>query len=389
MLEAGDTVNTRMKFILCLYLSIILANIYHMRGMGDQMEDELFDGRRRSGLARMAKLNPKERSELAKKAAAARWKSVGNEELRFATHMGEIKLAEGEIALPCAVLEDGTRVLTQGGFLSAIGRRGKPKNTFQNTEQGVSKVAPFLQAENLAEHISEELRTDSAPIPFRLPADAGGGKAWGYRADLLPKVCSVYLKARDKSQLLDSQKPTAIACDILIRGLAQVGIIALVDEATGYQRDRAANALAKILESFIAKELQPWLPTFPSAYYEQLFRLRGLDYPQFTVKRPQYFGVLTNDIVYKRLAPGVLDELRKVVPRNDDGRPTAKYFQKLTTNIGYPKLREHLGSVVTIMKLSASYNDFMDKLNHIHPRYGQQMLIPYEYDPAADSGKGL
>lgn len=350
------------------------------------MEDREKGGRVRSGQARMFKLNAKERSELAKKAATARWKSVGKQALCSATHMGEIKLAEGEVSLPCAVLQDGTRVLTQGGFLTAIGRRGKPKNTFRDTGEGVSKVAPFLQAENLNEHISEELRTDSVPVAFRLP---DGRKAWGYRADLLPKVCSVYLKARDKNQLLDSQKPIAIACDILVRGLAQVGIIALVDEATGYQRDRAADALAKILEAFIAKELQPWVRTFPGDYYEQLFRLRGLKYPQFTVKRPQYFGVLTNDIVYKRLAPGVLDELKKVVPRNEEGRPTAKYFQRLTTNIGYPKLREHLGSVVTIMKLSADYRDFTDKLNHIHPRYGQQMLIPFEYDAISDTGEGI
>ena len=349
------------------------------------MEDNQKDGRVRSGQARMFKLNPKERSELAKKAATARWKSVGKQELRSATHLGEIKLAEGEVSLPCAVLEDGTRVLTQGGFLAAIGRRGKPKNTFRNTGEGVSKVAPFLQAENLAEHISEELRADSVPVAFGLP---DGRKAWGYRADLLPKVCAVYLKARDKGQLLDSQKTVAIACDILVRGLAQVGIVALVDEATGYQRDRAADALAQILEAFIAKELQPYLKTFPPSYYEQLFRLRGLEYPQFTVKRPQYFGVLTNDIVYKRLAPGVLEELKKLVPRNEEGRPTAKYFQRLTSNIGYPKLREHLGSVVTIMKLSTDYKDFVDKLNHIHPPYGQ-MLIAFEYDPNSDSGKGL
>lgn len=334
----------------------------------------------------MSKLNPKERSELAKKAATARWKSVGKQEFRFATHMGEIRLAEGEVSLPCAVLEDGTRVLTQGGFLSAIGRRGKPKNTFRSTGQGISKVAPFLQAENLSPYVSEELRIESVPVAFRLP---NGGKAWGYRADLLPKVCGVYLKARDKDQLLESQKSIAVACEILVRGLAQVGIIALVDEATGYQRDRAADALAKILEAFIAKELQPWVKTFPPDYYEQLFRLRGLAYPQFTVKRPQYFGVLTNDIVYKRLAPGVLEELKKVVPRNEEGRPTAKYFQKLTTNVGYPKLREHLGSVVTIMKLSNAYNDFVDKLNQIHPPYGQQMLIPFQYDPTEDTGSGI
>lgn len=43
--------------------------------------------------------------------------------------------------------------------------------------------------------------------------------------------------------------------EILVRGFARVSIIALVDEATGYQRDRAKNALAAILEAFIAKEL--------------------------------------------------------------------------------------------------------------------------------------
>src|SRR5262249_44137805 len=157
----------------------------------------------------------------------------------------------------------------------AIVRRGKPKNTYQETENGVTKVPVFLAAENLKEFISDELRKDATPVPFRLRGEAGK-KAWGYRADLLPKVCTVYLKARDAKKLLDNQLPIAATCDILIRGFAQIGIIALVDEVTGYQRDRAADALAKILEAFIAKELQQWVKTFPSDYYEQLFRLRGL-----------------------------------------------------------------------------------------------------------------
>lgn len=356
--------------------------------METTLEDTQKDGRVRSGQARMSRLNPRERSELAKKAAAARWKSVGRELVRYAvTDMGKIELAEGNIVLPCVVLDDDTRVLTQGGFLQAIGRRGKPKNTYQETEHGVTKVPVFLAADNLKDFISEELRKDATPVPFRLKGEEG--RAWGYRAELLPKVCTVYLKARDAGKLLESQVPIAAACDILIRGFAQVGIIALVDEATRYQRDRAADALAKILEAFIAKELQPWVKTFPPDYYEQLFRLRGLKYPTFTVQRPQYFGCLTNNIVYKRLAPGVLDALKKGIPRNEDGRPTAKYFQKLTANIGYPKLREHLGGVVAIMKLSTDYPDFVGKLDRLYPPYGQQMLLPLEYNAREDSGEGI
>src|SRR5690606_15503057 len=147
------------------------------------------------------------------------------------------------------------------------------------------------------------------------------------------------------------------------------GIIALVDEATGFQRDREKDALAQILEAFIAKELQPWLKTFPPDFYEEMFRLRGLPYPNLSGKRPQYFGVLTNSVVYDRLAPGVREELQKGIPRNEAGRPTAKYFQKLTQNAGYPKLREHLGSVVTLMKLSDTWEDFMAKLDRLHPKF--------------------
>jgi hypothetical protein len=109
-------------------------------------------------------------------------------------------------------------------------------------------------------------------------------------------------------------------------------IIALVDEATGFQRDRAKDALARILEAFIAKELQPWIRTFPTEFYQEIFRLRGLEYPTDSVQRPQYFGILTNDVVYKRLAPGVLEELKKVTPKNEAGRPMGKYFQMLTRN---------------------------------------------------------
>lgn len=184
---------------------------------------------------------------------------------------------------------------------------------------------------------------------------------------------------------MKQQEHIAHQAEILVRGFARVGIIALVDEATGYQKDRAADALSKILEAFIEKELQPWVRTFPAEYYEQLFRLRGLPFPTTTVQRPQYFGVLTNDIVYNRLAPGVLDELKKVTERNEQGRPKHKFFQKLTANVGYPKLREHLGSIVTLMKLSTDYADFKVKLEAIHPPYGKTMQLPLQ----EDDGKGI
>ncbi|MFN8927714.1 MAG: P63C domain-containing protein, partial [Rhodospirillales bacterium] len=223
----------------------------------------------------------------------------------------------------------------------------------------------------------EDLVQSTNPIFYRTKS---GARAVGYDARLLPQVADVYLQLRDASVKDRGAVPAryqgmVTAADILVRGLANVGIIALVDEATGFQRDRATDALATILEAFIAKELQPYIRTFPGEFYDELFRLRGLQFPKDKVKRPQYFGHLTNDIVYARLAPGILKELKESVPKREDGRRKHHFTRHLTDTTGHPKLREHLASVVTIMTLSDDYEDFKAKLDRRHPRYDDTMPL--------------
>jgi hypothetical protein len=169
----------------------------------------------------------------------------------------------------------------------------------------------------------------------------------------------------DKRQLRFAQ-----AAEIIMRGLAHVGIIALVDEATGYQDDRDRRALAKFLETFIEKELRRWVQTFPVEYYKELYRLRGLAYPPKGNRMPQYLGMLTNDIVYKRLAPAVLDELRRKNPADERGRRAAKHHQWLTGNVGHPKLLQHLGAVVALMKITPDkdWEGFVKILDKTYPR---------------------
>lgn len=337
-------------------------------------------GRAKGGHARAAKLSPEERSAIAKRAAASRWSG----DLPYVV-CGEPEkpLHIGDTEIQCYVLSDGTRVLTQAGFLGALGRH--PKANVRRELDG-ELVPPILQGKGLRSHISPELLEKSRPITFTLP---GGGRASGYNATVLPDVCEVYLRARDAKSLDRQQEHVAKQADLLMRGLASVGIISLVDEATGYQAFRERDALSKILEAFIAKELQPWVQTFPNDFYSELFRLRGLEFTASSVQRPRYFGHLTNDIVYKRLAPGVLEELKDVTEKSESGRGKHKMFQRLTSNVGYPKLREHLGSVVTIMKLSDDYPDFKAKLDRLHPKYGTTMPLALDYDEEPDSGKGL
>jgi len=185
----------------------------------------------------------------------------------------------------------------------------------------------------------------------------------------------VYLQARDNNDLLKSQEKFARACDVLMRGLAHVGIIALVDEATGYQDIRARDALAKILEAFVAKELRRWVKTFPIDYYRELCRLRAVSFPDGNFKLPSYFGHLTNDLVYARLAPGVLAELRKKNPTIRPGRRKHKHFQWLTDDIGDPRLRQHLWSLITLMRASDNWEHFYGMAERALPRYSKQPLL--------------
>jgi hypothetical protein len=337
-------------------------------------------GKARGGLARAEALSKKQRRDIAKAAATARWADLP----QAICGSPDRPLRIGDHELQCYVLEDGTRVLSQAEFLEALGRHRKAN---VRREGGEEPLPAILQGKAINPFITKEIIEKSRPIKFRTPS---GALASGYRADLLPIVCEIYLKARDANVLPPNQQHVARQAEILMRALAHVGIIALVDEATGYQEFRTKDALSRILEAFVAKELQPWVKTFPDEYYAQLFRLRGLDYRRDSVKRPQYFGTLTNDIVYKRLAPGVLAELKKVIPKSETtGRPKGALSQALTRNIGYPKLKEHLGAVVAYMTVSDDYLDFVGKLDRFRPRFGEQYLLPFDYEPEKDDGKGL
>lgn len=319
------------------------------------------EGRAKGGKARAEALSPQRRKEIAVKASKERW----DYSILRATHGDDKRpLCVGGVEIQCYVLSDGKRVLIQRAMASAIGLGDTSGSSISNWTQG-KWISSFLD-ESIINQINN-------PIKFKTPQ---GILANGYDARILADICDSVLAARKAGKLLRSQEEIANQCEILVRGFARVGIIALIDEATGYQEEREKDALSKILEAFIAKELQPWVKTFPIDFYKEIFRLRGLEFKSSNT--PSYFGHITNNIVYKRLAPGILEQLKKVTPKSKNGNKTAKYFQSLTLDTGYPKLKEHLGSVVTLMKLSNKYDDFIQLLDRIHPIYPENKIEEIE-----------
>jgi hypothetical protein len=325
----------------------------------------------RGGRARAEKLTPEQRTDIAKRAAESRWAGQGT--MLRATHTGELKI--GAASIPCAVLEDGTRVLWQQGFLRAIGRTGRAAAS-AITNEGSLQLPVFLRADNLKPLITKELIEASAPITFKPIVSSRGGISFGYKAELLPQVCNVFLDAEDAKLLRPNQRHIYERSKILVRGLAVVGITALIDEATGYQEVRDRKALEAILDKYLRKELAAWAKRFPNEFYEQIFRLKGWAYKDLSVKRPGVVGRYTTDLVYERLAPGILSELEKLNPKNEKGNRTHRHHQWLTEDVGHPALAQHIYALLGFMRVSDDWDSFYRMIQRAFPKKNTTLLLP-------------
>ncbi|WP_137179438.1 P63C domain-containing protein [Roseomonas sp. AR75] len=296
----------------------------------------------RGGKARAAKLSGPERRQIAKKAADARWA------LPRATHEGTLTIP-GIVPLRVANLNDGRRVLISRAFLEALGRPWK--GTYKRTER-----PNFLDAKNLDGFVTDEVREFLEPIEY---VSERGQVVTGYRAELLPLVCDVYLQARAHNSLNPAQQAVAEYAERLVRGLARTGIIALVDDATGYTKLRARSELQAILAAYVAPELLPWSKKFPDSFYEELHRVRGWRYAPGSNARNHYIGKLTNELIYRQLPEGVLEELRRKNPRDPEkGRRRFTHHRFLTDEVGNPHLEKQIVAVTTLLSVADDWQDF-------------------------------
>jgi hypothetical protein len=329
----------------------------------------------KGGFARALSLTSEERKEIARKGAEARW----GDQLPRATHEGPLKL--GQVTISAAVLADGRRLLTQSDFMLALGRARQAKG--RGYYDGDVNLPAFLTAKNLRDFISKDLEVTSSQVEFRT---LKGGKAFGYAAELLPKVCEVFLQAADAKKLKPAQFHIADRAKILIRALASTGIVALVDEATGYQEVRPRDALQLYLEKLIRKELAAWAKKFPDEFYQNIYSLKGWPWPGMKKNRYSVVAHYTRDLVYERIAPGLLDELEKKSPPNEKGTRPNKLHQWLTEDVGNPMLAQHLHSLIMFQRLAISsgfgWNRFTKMVDRVMPKRGNTMELPFPEEGA-------
>jgi P63C domain len=328
-------------------------------------------GAAKGGRARASVLTAEERSELARKAVQARWQKSGKpaaspsssdkkqapppppvpgDTLPYSMFPGTLRL--GDVSLQCHVLNDGRRVFTQGEVVRAL--TGGTDSS--NLNRYLSRIGGF-----------DASALPTTPFQFRVPGNPQ--PATGYEATLLIEICEAYLNARDLGLLRSGQGKLAQAAEVIIRACAKVGIIALIDEATGYQEVRAKHALQIKLQAFIADEMQEWAKMFPDEFWYELARLEGIHYsPRH---RPLRWGKYVMMFVYDAVDPDVGQELRSINPNPAFLHNHHQWLKKH----GQDSVRHQIGQVVGVMKTCNSMDEFRRKFAHVFKRSPLQLEL--------------
>lgn len=343
----------------------------------------------KGGKARARKLSKEERSSIAQKAAQERWASAKAEKpssdglpMALEGFQGDLEL--GGVKLPCAVIKGNSgvqRVISEHGITVALlgTRSGASKRLKKAAEENGFALPIFLAPSQLHDYIDPVLLDGPLkPIDYR----DGNRVVRAYDAAILPAVCNVWLKAREHGALQQQQLGKAMKAEILMRGLAETGIVALIDEVTGYQAVRPQNALQAYLEKVLRRELAAWAKKFPDEFYENIYKLKGWTWPGMKKNRYSVVAHYTRNLVYDRLGPGVLRSLEEKSPKNEKGERRNRFHQWLSEDVGDPMLAQHLHSLLMFQRLAIAngygWQRFVHMVDQVLPAKGNTLELPLD-----------
>ncbi len=332
-------------------------------------------GATKGGRARASVLTADERRDIARRAVQARWVKAGKLKdiegiegtpddqadagrnsgpdpgMPYSLLLGSLQI--GDVTFECHVLSNHRRVLKQREVVRLIsgGRESGNLNRYLGRN-------PLYKADMLT----------GRTVEFKIPGVPG--TAIGYDAELLVEICELYLDARAQQKLMDSQQKLATMAEIIVRACAKVGIIALIDEATGYQEIRERRALQLKLQAFIAEDMQDWARMFPEEFWFELARLEGVRYSGRN--RPMRWGKYVMAFVYDSIDPDVGRELRRINPNPQHGRNHHQWLKEF----GRERVNIRIHEAIAIMKLCDDMNEFKRKFARVfHPENGFQPTL--------------
>lgn len=278
----------------------------------------------------------------------------------FAKYSGSLSL--GDKPVDCYVLDDKSRVISMRATVKAI---ANDDNGDLSKYVGVKSLQPYIDAAGISNKFVE----------FTIPGNPN--KAKGITAETFLDICSAYVSALTSgAPLTEKQKGIAVNCSILLSACAKTGLIALIDEATGYQYVREENALQIKIRAFISDELRAWEKTFPDELWEQFGRLTG--WSGSLQQRPKYWGKLVLELIYDALDPDVATYLKQNKPAPRHGR---NYHQWFTEEYGVNQLVTHINQITGIAKTCSTIDELRHKVALYYKKDQIQLAIGDNLSP--------
>lgn len=310
----------------------------------------------KGGRARADKLSPERKAEIGRAAARRRWADRTTNPVHHALDEGTVDLVGHKFR--CAVLDvndQPIRVISGTEFMRVLGIYRSGALSTRRSEEDEVHFPLYLAHKNLRQYVLDDRAlVDALRSPLRYRSE-GGILAEGIPGHVLRRILNVWVRALDAGELGPSQKLVAQTAKIILNGLADLAIDALIDEATGYQKRRAHDDLQKLLAAYVLPEFRKYQTKYPISFYEQLYRVLGWPFDASSSARSAYIGQLTNKLIYDRLPPGVHEELRRKNPTDPaTKRRKKKHFQLLTEDVGEQHLDRQLTAVITLLRATPS-----------------------------------
>jgi AraC-like DNA-binding protein len=317
-------------------------------------------GASKGGKARAMSMTAEQRSQSARAAVEARWQKAGKTPLPRATHKGSFREDFG-IDVDCYVLNDEgrTAVISQRGMGEALGL-GK----------GGSRLPSFVKGEKIAPYIGRELSEKlQNPLVFQgqpLGANIAPQTIYGYDVTILIDICKAVGKAESEGKLLDRQKHIARQAHIIVNASAKAGIKGLVYALAGYDATREETIAA--FKLYVREEARDYEKEFPDQLYAEWYRLYNLPKPERN--KPWKFKHLTVDQVYRPLARsnGKILQLTQAQRKKTNSR--WKRLHEFLSEIGVKALRNHLGQLLGIARISKTRHQYE---SHFNTLFGEQL----------------
>jgi hypothetical protein len=280
----------------------------------------------------------------------------------FAKYRGELML--GKAPIDCYVIDTGERVISMRATVKAI------------ADVDGGSLGDYIGVQSLKTFINPT-EVLSKAITFNIPGTQKQGN--GITAEAFLEICRSYVEALQADALqTDRQREIAIKCSILLASCAKVGLIALIDEATGYQYERDEDALQIKLRAFIAEELRVWEKTFPDELWEEFGRLTN--WQKALHHRPKWWGKMVIELIYDTLDPDVAKYLKENKP------PTgARWHQQLTENYGVRQLVSRCFEIVGMAKTCETMKELRDRVSHYYGKEPIQLTIDLQTGSSENS----